>query len=122
MNDFVKIGGKRVGKSYPVFIVVEIGVCHEQNIEVALGFVDKAKDAGADAIKVQAFQADDFVLDRSLSHTYGTTNGQVTENYYDLLKRLELNFDQIKRIKERADELGILFFSTVHDKEDRVYY
>lgn len=118
MNKIVKIGNKLVGEGQPTFIVVELGVCHEQNIELAKSFIQKAKDAGADAVKVEAFQADDFVLDKKMMHKYGTTNGIVEENYYNLLKRLELNFDQIKELKEKADEVGILFFSTVHDKED----
>ncbi len=122
MHRVVKIGNKLIGKGHPTFIVVELGVCHEQNIELAKSFIQKAKDAGADAVKVEAFQADDFVLDRTMLHKYGTVNGQVEENYYELLKRLELNLDQIKELKEKADEAGILFFSTVHDKEDTDFF
>jgi len=122
MNKIVKIGDKLVGEGQPTFIVVELGVCHEQNIELAKSFIQKAKDAGADAVKVEAFQADEFVLDKTMIHKYGTVDGEVEENYYELLKRLELNFDQIKELKQKADEVGILFFSTVHDKEDTDFF
>lgn len=122
MNKIVKVGDKLIGEGQPTFIVVELGVCHEQNVELAKSFIQRAKDAGADAVKVEAFQTDDFVLDRTMMHKYGTVNGQVEENYYELLKRLELNFDQIKELKEKADEVGILFFSTVHDKEDTDFF
>ena len=118
MNKSVCVGGTLVGNGHPVFVVVELGVCHEQNLDVAKHFVEVAKKIGADAVKVEAFRADEFVLDKSLKHTYGTAEGLVEENYYQLLKKLELSFDQIKEIKKKADELGILFFSTVHDKED----
>jgi len=122
MKDIVKVGSKLVGKSQPVFTVVELGVCHEQNIELAKSFIEKAKEAGADAVKVEAFQADSFVLDKTIIHKYGTTKGEVEENYYELLKRLELSFNQMKELKQKADDLDILFFSTVHDKEDADFF
>lgn len=122
MNKTVKIGDKLVGEGQPTFIVVELGVCHEQNLDLAKSFIEKAKIAGADAVKVEAFQTDDFVLDRTMIHKYGTVNGEIEENYYELLKRLELDFSQIKELKEKADEVGILFFSTVHDKEDTDFF
>jgi len=99
-------------------VVVELGVCHEQNIDVAKHFIDVAKENGADAVKVEAFRADDFVSDKAIMHTYGTAEGIVEENYYQLLKRLELSFEQVADIKKYADEKEILFFSTVHDQED----
>lgn len=122
LNKIVKIGNQPIGQGNPVFIIVELGVCHEQNVDVAKHFVEIAKKYGANAVKVEAFRADNFVLDKSLMHKYGTADGMVEENYYQLLKRLELTFDEIKEIKKKADELGILFFSTVHDKEDADFF
>ena len=122
MNKSVRIGNKVIGNEHPVFIVVELGVCHEQNIDDAMHFIEVSKKIGADAVKIEAFQADNFVIDKSLKHSYGTSTGNVEENYYQLLKRLELSFDQIKKIKNKADEVGILFFSTVHDKEDSDFF
>ncbi len=122
MNKHVNVGNRTIGEGKPVFIVVELGVCHEQNVDVAKRFVEVSKNSGADAVKVEGFQADNFVLDKSLKRSYGTTEGMVEENYYQLLKRLELSFDQIREIKKKADEVGILFFSTVHDKEDTDFF
>lgn len=113
MRKTVEIAGRKVGDGQPVFIVVELGVCHEQSTEVAKDFVRRAKAAGADAVKVEAFQADELVTDKTVTHTYGTSDGVVTENYYELLKRLELNYDQLAEIKREADEQGIIFFPTV---------
>ena len=122
LNKTVQVGDKTIGEGHPVFVVVELGVCHEQNIDVAKHFIDIAKKNGADAVKVEAFRADSFVSDKTIMHTYGTAEGIVEENYYQLLKKLELSFDQIAEIKTYADEKEILFFSTVHDQEDVEFF
>ncbi len=118
MNKHVKVGSKIIGEGGSVFIVVELGVTHEQNVDLAKHFVEVAKKSGADAVKVEAFNADEFGMDKTLMHSYGTTAGMVKENYCELVKRLELKMDQIIEIKKKADECSILFFSTVHSKED----
>ena len=122
MNKLVKVGDKLIGEGQQVFIVVELGVCHEQNIDLAKSFIKKSKEAGADAVKIEAFQADTLVMGKDIIHRYGTIEGEKEENYYELLKRLELSFDEMKELKEYADEVGILFFPTVHNKEDIEFF
>lgn len=111
----VYVGGVPVGDGHPSYIVVELGVCHEQNVELAKSFIREAKAAGADAVKVESFQTDDFAFDKTLTHTYGTQGGPRTENYYEMLKRLELTYDDYAELKREADAQGIAFFSTVHN-------
>ena len=87
----VEINGRKVGDGHPPYIVFELGVCHEQNVELTKHFIQVAAQCGADAVKVEAFQADELVADRTILLKYGTLNdGDITENYYQLLKRLEL--------------------------------
>lgn len=116
MNPVVRVGDRRIGSGEKTFVVFELGVCHEQNVELAEHFIEVAKKTGADAVKVEAFQADELVIDRSITHEYGTVSGVKRENYYQLSKRLELTFDDYARLKNKADKEGILFFSTVHNK------
>ncbi|WP_461208451.1 N-acetylneuraminate synthase family protein [Desulfocurvus sp. DL9XJH121] len=115
LNKIVHVGDKFVGDGCPCFTVVELGVSHEQNVDLARDFIRQAKASGADAVKVESFQADDFAFDKTLTHTYGTADGPRTENYYAMLKRLELSYDDYAKLKQEADEQGILFFSTVHN-------
>ncbi len=117
MNKIVRIGDKRIGDGEKVFIVVELGVCHEQSVKLAEHFIETAAKCGADAVKVESFQADELVIDKTIEHEYGTINGVKRENYYKLLKRLELSYSQFKQLKKKADKFGILFFSTVHNKK-----
>jgi len=116
MNKVVRFREKNIGADEDVFIVVELGVCHEQKVELAEYFIEVAAKAGADAVKVESFQADELVIDKTLEHEYGTVKGAKKENYYELLKRLELSYGDYARLKKKADRAGIMFFSTVHNK------
>ena len=58
-SDTIEIEKKKIGKNKPVFIVAEAGVNHNGNLGYALKLVDIAKNAGADAIKFQTFNAKD---------------------------------------------------------------
>ncbi|MFA4906500.1 MAG: N-acetylneuraminate synthase family protein [Candidatus Margulisiibacteriota bacterium] len=116
MHKLVEVGGVQIGDGAKVFTVVELGVCHEQKVELAEHFIEVAARSGAQAVKVEAFQADELVVDRSIEHEYGTVTGRKKENYYSLLKRLELSYEEHARLKRKADQEGILFFSTVHNK------
>ena len=118
MKKIIKVGNKLIGDNNPSFILIELGVTHEQNIDLAKKFIEIAANSGADAIKVEAFKAEDFAHDKKHIHIYGTSNGIVKENYYQMLKRLELSFDKILELKKKADECNILFFSTVHNEND----
>lgn len=122
MNRSVKLGDKHIGDGHPCFIVVELGVCHEQNVNLAEHFIQTAAMAGADSVKVESFQAEELVMDRSITHTYGTSEGVVTENYYELLKRLELGLEDHARLKAKADECGLIFFPTVANKRSIEFF
>lgn len=116
MKRTVQVGGINIGDHEKTFVVVELGVCHEQNVELAEHFIEVAAKSGADAVKVESFQADELVADKTIEHEYGTAKSVIRENYYDLLKRLELSYDDYSRLKRKADQEGILFFSTVHNR------
>ena len=61
MKNRVEIDGKFVGEGEPCFIIAEAGVNHNGNIDCAKRLIDRAKWAGADAVKFQIFDAEDIV-------------------------------------------------------------
>ena len=63
MNKSFKIGNKMVGEGAPVFIVAEISANHNQDYNRALEIIHAAKEAGADAVKLQTYTADNITLD-----------------------------------------------------------
>lgn len=99
-----------------VFIIAEAGVNHNGSLDIALQLVDTAKKAGADAIKFQTFKAEKLVSKNAQKACYQKENtGNSDEKQIDMLKKLELSFDDFSKIKKYCDESGILFLSTPFD-------
>lgn len=58
-----KIGSRRIGAGYPAFIVAELSGNHNHAIDRAKAIIDAAKDAGADAVKLQTYTPDTITID-----------------------------------------------------------
>ena len=100
-----------------VFIVAEIGINHNGDMNLAKNMILAAKESGADAVKFQNYKTEDFVLDRTVEYTYLSKGEKVTEKQFDMFKRYELNFDQLKELKSYCDDIDITFFSTPTGKQ-----
>jgi sialic acid synthase SpsE len=57
----LEIGGRRIGRGEPLFVIAEIGLNHGGTLDRALALVDAAACAGASAVKLQILRADDLV-------------------------------------------------------------
>ncbi len=95
-------------KSNPV-IVAEIGVNHNGDPKLAKQLIDIALEAGADAVKFQAFKAWECAGTFSNNAEYQSNQ---SKNQYELLKSLELDFADLADMKEYAEKLGLIFFAT----------
>ena len=96
-------------------IIAEAGVNHNGDLEIAKDLVYAAKEAGADIIKFQTFKTE-FCLTRSTPIVpYQKKTNNNLENQYDLIKNLELSFDEFIILKELSDKIGIEFLSTGFD-------
>jgi sialic acid synthase SpsE len=62
MRGFIEINGRRVGNQYPVYIVAELSANHNQNFEQAVALIHAAKEAGADAVKLQTYTPDTLTI------------------------------------------------------------
>lgn len=98
-----------------VFIIAEAGVNHNGNIEIAKRMVDKALEAGVDAIKFQTFISEQVVSKYAEKAEYQNENTLKTESQLEMVKKLELSFDSFKELKRYCDFKGIEFFSTAFD-------
>lgn len=99
-----------------VYIIAEAGVNHNGSFELACKLVDAAKTAGVDCIKFQTFKAKNLVSHSAQKAEYqkDTTGGG---SQIDMLKKLELSYDEFLKLKAYCDEKGICFLSTPFDFE-----
>jgi len=100
-----------------VFIIAEAGVNHNGDIEMAFKLIDVAKEAGADAVKFQTFKTENMIAKKASMAEYQRRNIGKGKAQYELIKELELSFDDFAKLKEYCDEEGILFLSSPFDHE-----
>jgi len=110
--------GRVIGEGEPCFIIAEAGVNHDGDIEKAKRMIDIAINAGADAVKFQTFTGERLASKDAFLATYHK-KGAVSkdETLKQLLKRLELNFDEHRELYNYAKGKGIKFISTPFDEE-----
>lgn len=98
------------------FIIAEAGVNHNGDIETAKRLVNVAFEAGVDAVKFQTFKAEKLVTKNAEKAKYQMNNID-SGNQFDMLKKLELSFENHMILKEYCEEKGIMFISTPFDFE-----
>ncbi len=99
-----------------VYIIAEAGVNHNGSIELAYRLVDAAKESGADCIKFQTFKAQNLVSENAQKADYQkkmTGDGSQIE----MLKKLELSFEEFEELKKYCDRIEICFLSTPFDMD-----
>jgi sialic acid synthase SpsE len=107
----VLIGERPVGGGAPVFLCFEGGATHT-GLESARRMVELAAEAGVDAIKFQTVFARNMMSTQDVQFEFGTTAGERQESLYRLLQNRELPLPEWRALKRRADEVGVVFFST----------
>lgn len=98
-----------------VFVIAEAGVNHNGDIRKAYQLIDVAIDAKADAVKFQTFVAEEVVSSSATKATYQKETTGSNESQLDMIKKLELSFDDFIELKEYCDKKGIIFLSTAFD-------
>lgn len=111
-----KIGSKTIGDNHPVFIIAEMSCNHLQNYDYAVEIIKKAKEAGADAIKLQTYTPDTMTID--CHNEFFSLKGTIWEGktLYELYQEAYTPWEWQPKLKKIAEELGLIFFSTPFDK------
>ena len=92
-------------KKNKVFIVAEIGNNHEGKLSNAYKLIDKAKEAGVDAVKFQTYDVKKY-------YSSDTDKKRIKK-----LKKFQLSHSSIIKLSKYAKKLGLVFFSTPFDIE-----
>ncbi|OGZ22930.1 MAG: N-acetylneuraminate synthase [Candidatus Nealsonbacteria bacterium RIFCSPLOWO2_01_FULL_41_9] len=116
----IKIGGKLIGAGNPCFIIAEAGVNHNGKLSLAKKLIDKAKEAGVDAVKFQTFKAENIVTKEAKQAKYQTKNIGKKESQFAMLKRLELSYADFRNLKKYCARKKIIFLSTPHSSKEDV--
>lgn len=99
------------------YIIAEAGVNHNGRLDLALKLCDAAKECGVDAIKFQTWKTELIIAEGTKMAEYQKNNLNTEESQFDMLKKLELSYDQFTTIKEYCNKIGIQFLSTADETE-----
>lgn len=100
-----------------VFIIAEAGVNHNGDINLAKKLIDIAVESGVDAVKFQTWKTELLVTKEAIQAQYQSENTGKEESQYEMLKRLELSYDDFRELKNYCDKKNILFISTPDEFE-----
>lgn len=113
-TDKVKLGRRYVGEGEPMFVIAEIGINHNGDVEIAKKLIDAAADAGADAVKFQKRTTEEILTKEGLNKAY-TSPHAFAPTYGEHRNKLEFNEAQYRELKKYAAKKNILFFASVWD-------
>lgn len=100
-----------------VYIIAEIGVNHNGDMDLARKLVDAAVDCGVNAIKFQTFKADKLISKYAPKADYQIKTTGAEESQLEMTKKLEMSFDQYLDMKKYVEDKGVDVFSTPFDDE-----
>jgi N-acetylneuraminate synthase len=110
------VNNRRIGPKYPVYIIAEMSANHGQDFKRAVRIIEAAKEAGADAIKLQTYTPDTLTINCNNEY-FQIGKGTLWEgrNFYDLYGEAYTPWDWHPKLKGTADQVGIDLFSTPFD-------
>ena len=110
----VKIGNRWIGDEHPAYVVAEIGINHNGDLEIAKELVQAAKHAGVDAVKLQKRTPELCVPPDQRGQMRETPWGYIS--YLDYRYKVEFDEEQYDELDRYAREVGIDWFASVWDE------
>ena len=98
-------------------IIAEAGVNHNGDVAIAKKLCMAAKKAGADIVKFQTWITEKIITQNVKQADYQSENTGSNQSQFDMLKKLELSYDDFREIKKYCDEIGITFASTADEQD-----
>jgi N-acetylneuraminate synthase len=114
MGRTVDIGGRRIGSGHPVYVVAEIGLNHNGELDMAERLIEAARAAGVDAVKFQKRTPELAVPTPQRDIPRETPWGVMS--YMDYRKRIEFGAAEYARIAEYCASRSLAWFASVWDE------
>jgi N-acetylneuraminate synthase len=103
-----------VGDGHPAYVIAEIGINHNGDMDIVKGMIDAAVHAGADAVKFQKRTPEVCTPPEQQKQMRETPWGYIT--YLDYRYKVEFNEEQYREIDRYAREKGIAWMASVWDE------
>lgn len=110
----IKINNRFVGDGHPTYIIAEIGINHNGDLEIAKKLIDAAVLAGCDAVKFQKRTPDLCVPSEQRDIPRDTPWGCIS--YIEYKERIEFGSEEYKEIDRYCSEKGIVWFASCWDE------
>ncbi|WDP89720.1 MAG: pseudaminic acid synthase [Desulfobacter sp.] len=111
----MKIKNRKIGSGHPPYVIAEMSANHHRDFDTALAIIDAAKEAGADAVKLQTYTPDTLTIKCNEPDFIIKDTIWKGRQLYDLYQEAFTPWEWQPKLKERADEIGIHLFSTPFD-------
>ena len=113
----IDLADKKIGIDHKPFIIAEMSGNHNQSLARALEIVEAAAETGAHALKLQTYTADTLTLDISEGEFFIEDNNSLWKgkSLYELYQEAYTPWEWHEPIMQRANELGMICFSTPFD-------
>ena len=112
----MKIGRRNIGPEHPVYVVAELSANHNQDFDHAVRIIEAAKEAGADAVKLQTYTPDTITI-ASDREEFLVSGGTLWDgrNLHDLYAEAFTLWEWQPKLKQVAEDLGMDCFSSAFD-------
>ncbi len=114
MTREILIGGRTIGNGHPTFVVAEIGINHNGDLDITKRLIDAASEAGVDAIKLQKRTPELCTPPEMQSQKRDTPWGRIT--YLEYRHKVEFSEEEYQEIDRYCTEKGILWFASIWDE------
>ncbi len=116
MNRHIKIGKHVISADSPAFVVAELSANHNMDFDRAVAIMRAAKEAGADAVKIQTYTADTITLDCD-APCFQITQGTLWDGMtlHKLYETAYTPWEWQPKLKKIAEDMGLEFFSSPFD-------
>ncbi|MFC0807446.1 pseudaminic acid synthase [Ensifer sp. P24N7] len=115
MTRVIKIAGREIGSDFPPYVIAEMSANHNGRIETALSLIDRAKEAGADAVKLQTYRPDTITLDSDADEFRIQGGLWGGKTLYQLYSEAYMPWEWHAPLFEHARKTGITIFSSPFD-------